>query len=69
MNMKNTAILLIFLLSVTGLIIGVCLTEGTESTSFQNHDSDAVTVEENSIATIALADGEDNVHADIFITP
>jgi hypothetical protein len=63
MNMKNTAILLIFLLSIVGLIIGVHYTEDANSDSTQDYDSDVIVVDDNSIITVT--DTENNVIANI----
>ena len=54
MNMKNTVILLIFLLSVLGLIMGVYCTESADSDSPQDYGSDIVVVDENSITTVTI---------------
>lgn len=64
MNMKNTVILLIFLLSIMGLIMGVYCTEGADSDGSQKYDSDVVVLDEDSIITIT--DDEDNVIANIL---
>jgi hypothetical protein len=64
MNMKNTVILLIFLLSIMGLIMGVYCTEGVDSDGSQKYDSDVVVLDEDSIITIT--DNEDNVIANIL---
>lgn len=61
MNMKNTVILLIFLLSIMGLIMGVYCTQSADSDNSQNIGSDVIIVEENSTATFALTDNENNV--------
>ncbi len=54
MNMKNTVILLIFLLSVLGLIIGVCYTEDISSDNTQDNDLSEVNEDSNGVLTIAL---------------
>ena len=66
MNMKNTVILLIFLLSVLGLILGVYCTEDVNSDNSQDQNSDVVVPEENSIKTITLTDNENNVLTNFF---
>ena len=66
MNMKNTVILLIFLLSVLGLILGVHYTEDANSDDSQDYESDAIVLDENSISTITLTDNENNVLTDLF---
>ncbi len=54
MNMKNTVILLIFLLSVLGLIMGVYCTEGVDSDGSQDYDSDIAVADEDSITTVTM---------------
>lgn len=66
MNMKNTVILLIFLLSVLGLIMGVYYTEGTYSDNSQDDQFDSVNEDSNSIGTITLTNNENNVLTDFF---
>ncbi len=66
MNMKNTVILLIFLLSVLGLIMGVYYTEGTYSDNSQDDHFDSVNEDSNSIGTITLTNNENNVLTDFF---
>lgn len=66
MNMKNTVILLIFLLSVLGLIMGVYYTEGTYSDNSQEDYFDSVNEDSNSIGTITLTNNENNVLTDFF---
>jgi hypothetical protein len=61
MNMKNTVILLIFLLSILGLIMGVYCTQSADSDSSQNQDSDVVVLDDDSITTVSLTDNENNV--------
>ncbi|MEE1336584.1 hypothetical protein [Methanobrevibacter sp.] len=64
--MKNTAILLIFLLSILGLIIGVHYTEDANTTNSQDNDFDSVNEDLNSIWTITLTDNENNVLTNLF---
>lgn len=52
MNMKNTAILLIFLLSVLGLIIGVYYTEDINVDKAAGESSDIVKEDSNGGITI-----------------
>lgn len=66
MNMKNTAILLIFLLSILGLIIGVYYTEDANTNNSQDNDFDSVNEDLNSIWTITLTDNENNVLTNLF---
>ena len=66
MNMKNTVILLIFLLSILGLIIGVYCTEDINDNYSPDNDFDSVNEDLNSIMTITLTDNENNVLTNIF---
>ncbi|MBE6501674.1 MAG: hypothetical protein E7Z79_04460 [Methanobrevibacter thaueri] len=61
MNMKNTAILLIFLLSILGLVMGVYCTDDANTSTSQDNDSDSVNEDSNSIGNITLTDNENNV--------
>ena len=61
MNMKNTVILLIFLLSILGLVMGVYCTDDANASTSQDNDSDSVNEDSNSIGTITLTDNENNV--------
>ena len=61
MNMKNTVILLIFLLSILGLIMGVYFTEDVNSAITQDNNSDSINNDSNSILTFNLTDNENNV--------
>ena len=66
MNMKNTVILLIFLLSVLGLLIGIHCTEDIDSDNSQNEQSNAVN-EDSAIITIEdLQKNESNVLNQFF---
>ena len=56
MNMKNTVILLIFLLSILGLIMGVYFTEDVNSAITQDNNSDSINNDSNSILTFNLTD-------------
>lgn len=60
MNMKNTVILLIFLLSILGLIIGVHYTEDINSDNSQDGDLGEVNEDSNGVLTIALEKKEKN---------
>lgn len=66
MNMKNTVILLIFLLSILGLIIGVYYTEDINDNDSPDNDFDSVNVDSNSIIPITLTDNENNVLTNFF---
>ena len=58
MNMKNTLILLIFLLSILGLIIGVYYTEDFGSDSTPQKNWNRVYEEKDGILTITLEKNE-----------
>jgi len=60
MNMKNTAILLIFLLSVLGLIVGVCYTDDTASINSSESVSEAITEYDNGTIIISLENEQNN---------
>ena len=66
MNMKNTVILLIFLLSILGLIMGVHFTEDTNSTSTQDNNSDSIKQDSNSSMTFTITNNENNVLTNLF---
>lgn len=59
--MKNTVILLIFLLSILGLVMGVYYTEDANASASQDNDSDSVNEDLISIGNITLTDNENNV--------
>lgn len=60
MNMKNTVILLIFLLSVLGLILGVYYTSDVSSDNSQDSDADSVSMDDDSDLAIATEHNENN---------
>ena len=60
MNMKNTVILLILLLSILGLIIGVYYTEDITSDSSPQDDWKIVSEDNNGIITITLTENNKN---------
>ena len=66
MNMKNTVILLIFLLSILGLIMGVHFTEDTNSTATSDNNSDSITHDSNSSMTFTITNNENNVLTNLF---
>lgn len=66
MNMKNTVILLIFLLSILGLIMGVHFTEDTNSTATQDNNSDSIKQNSNSSMTFTITNNENNVLTNLF---
>ena len=66
MNMKNTAILLIFLLSILGLIMGVHFTEDTNSTATPDNNSDSIKQDSNSSITFTITNNENNVLTNLF---
>ena len=60
MNMKNTLILLIFLLSVVGLIIGVYYTELDNVEKTPHHSWERLYEENNGVLTVTLEKKEKN---------
>ena len=60
MNMKNTVILLIFLLSVLGLIIGVYYTEDITSDSLADDETDMIN--EDADSNLAIISDENNTN-------
>lgn len=60
MNMKNTVILLICLLSILGLIIGVHYTEDISNDNSQDNDLDSINLDDDSDMTIAFEKKENN---------
>lgn len=60
MNMKNTAILLIFLLSILGLIIGVYYTTDTSSDNAPHSSWERIYEDNDGILTITLEKKEKN---------
>jgi hypothetical protein len=66
MNMKNTVILLIFLLSVLGLIIGVYYSEDVSNDNSQDGTLGEVSEDSNGDITIALEKKEKNELSDFF---
>ena len=64
--MKNTVILLIFLLSILGLIMGVHFTEDTNSTATQDNNSDSIKQDSNSSITFTITNNENNVLTNLF---
>ena len=60
MNMKNTVILLIFLLSVVGLIIGVYYTEVTNNDDSQDTSLFEVNEDSDGVVTITYEKKEKN---------
>ncbi len=67
MNMKNTVILLIFLLSVLGLILGVYYTSDVSSDNSQDSDADSISMDDDSDLTITPENNESNA-LDRFFT-
>ena len=66
MNMKNTVILLIFLLSILGLIMGVHFTEDPNSTATSDNNSDSINHDSNSSMTFTITNNENNVLTNLF---
>ncbi len=60
MNMKNTTILLIFLLAILGLIIGVHYTEAEDIEKTSNDNDEAIFEGSNGEITITLEPKEKN---------
>ena len=60
MNMKNTVILLIFLLSILGLILGVYYTEEVNIDDADSDIQDSVNEDTDSILTISPEEKENN---------
>jgi hypothetical protein len=60
MNMKNTAILLIFLLAILGLIMGVYYTEAENIDKTSNDNEEFVFEDSNGTITITLDPNEKN---------
>ncbi|MBQ8017902.1 MAG: hypothetical protein IJ258_07320 [Methanobrevibacter sp.] len=67
MNMKNTVILLIFLLSVLGLIIGVYYSEDISSDNSQEDSLGEVSEDSSGVLAITLEKKEKNELSD-FLT-
>lgn len=66
MNMKNTVILLIFLLAVLGLIIGVHYSEDADMPDTQDNDLDSVDEDIDSDMTITLDENQNNELIEFF---
>lgn len=60
MNMKNTVILLIFLLSILGLIIGVYYSEDVSGDNAPQNNGGRVYEDNGGIMTITLAENGTN---------
>lgn len=54
MDMKNTTILLIFLLCILGLMVGVCYTESSEPAKSQKEYNEIIKEDSNGTITINL---------------
>lgn len=54
MNMKNTAILLLFLLSILGLIIGIYYSEDISSENYHKSSYEKIYEESDGVLTITL---------------
>ena len=69
MNMKDTAILLIFLLAVVGLIMGVYYTESSDIEKSSKNNEEIIFEDENGSITITLENMEkENSFFDRFLT-
>ena len=63
MNMKNTVILLIFLLSILGIMLGFCYTEeSTDATYTQDGNNMIIEDSDGTITIIYANPSEDNVN-------
>lgn len=60
MNIKNTVILLIFLLSVLGLILGVYYTEEAGNADSHENNYERIYDEKNGVETVTLEKKEKN---------
>lgn len=60
MNMKDTVILLIFLLSVAGLLIGIHYSEDANENDSADDNSDTVDQDSDSSITITPEENKDN---------
>lgn len=68
MNMKNAAILLIFLLSVLGLIIGVYYTDDIGSANTHEKTYERIYEDANGVITITLEKKEPENNLNRFFT-
>ncbi|MDO5814312.1 MAG: hypothetical protein Q4Q18_01640 [Methanobrevibacter sp.] len=66
MNMKNTVILLIFLLAVLGLIIGVHYSEDADMPDTQDNDLNSIDEDIDSDMTITLNENQNNELIEFF---
>ena len=60
MNLKDTMILLIFLLAIVGLIVGIYYSEDVSSESTHHSSHKRVYEEENGVLTVTLEKKNDN---------
>ncbi|WP_458455108.1 hypothetical protein [Methanobrevibacter sp.] len=60
MNLKNTVILLIFLLSILGLIIGIYYSEDIKTDSHHANQWERIYEEDSSVLTVTLEKKENN---------
>lgn len=60
MDLKNTSILLIFLLCIIGLVIGVCYTEASDNAKPVEEYNEVVNVDSNGEITIHLEPIQEN---------
>ena len=65
MNMKNTAILLIFLLAILGLIIGIYCTEEASVSKYNNSSYEKIYEDSDGVLTIE-PEKEKNELSDYF---
>jgi len=60
MNLKDTMILLIFLLAIVGLIVGIYYSEDVSSESSHHSSHKRIYEEENGVLTVTLEKNNDN---------
>ena len=66
MDMKNTVILLIFLISILGLLLGVYCTDDSATATDHHNNFERIYENANSILTITLEKKENNNINDNF---
>ena len=60
MNLKDTMILLIFLLAIVGLVIGIYYSEDVTSDNSHHTSHERIYEEENGVLTVRLENHDDN---------
>ena len=66
MNMKDTVILLMFLICILGLIIGVHYTEEIDNNNSIKNKSEVIYEDSNGVITISLEEKDNNVLHQFF---